>query len=115
MALEIQQRKKSMPLAKFEFNLFKTLIQLEQTFALENKQILLNLQISGGKDSMSLLHALSAVLFSKVCQFKNTYTVIIQHFNHKQRGHGSDEDASFVAKECLKLGLPIYLSTLPQI
>jgi len=115
MALEIQQRKKSMPLAKFEFNLFKKLIQLEQIIGLENKQILLNLQISGGKDSMSLLYALSTVLFSKVCKLKNTYTVIVQHFNHKQRGQESDEDASFVAKECLKLGLPVFLSALPQI
>ena len=106
------QLKKSTPLAKFEFNLFKILIQLEQTFGIENNQILLNLQISGGKDSMCLLNAFSTVLSSHVCKLKNKYILVAQHFNHKQRAQESDEDAFFVVQECLKKGIPVYLNSL---
>lgn len=105
--------KKQMLLSKFEFGLYKKLVQLEQTFGFENKQILFNLQISGGKDSMCLLHAFHRVYFSKVCSLKNKYFLIVQHFNHKQRAQESDDDAFFVANEAFKLGLPVYLKSLP--
>lgn len=103
-----------MPLAKLEFTLFKLLIQLEQTFPSENRKILFNLQISGGKDSMCLLNAFATVLTSKIfCKLKNSYTLIVQHFNHKQRGQESDEDSYFVAEFCLKNGIPIYINSFP--
>ncbi|MES2615033.1 MAG: tRNA lysidine(34) synthetase TilS [Bdellovibrionota bacterium] len=112
MELNVPQQKKLMPLTKFEFNLFKKLIQLEQTFSLENNKILLNLQISGGKDSMCLLQAFCAVLNSKVCHLKNNYILVVQHFNHMQRGCESNEDAYFVAAQALKKGIPVYLNSL---
>ncbi len=106
--------KKFMPLAKFEFSLFKALLQLEQNFGLKNAKILLNLQVSGGKDSMCLLNAFAAVLSSRVCKLKNEYVLIVQHFNHKKRGKESDEDSFFVAQESLQRGIPAYLYSLLQ-
>lgn len=114
MELELRQLKKSMSLTKFEFKLFKQLIQLEQTLVFRNNKILLNLQISGGKDSMCLLRAFVTLLNSKICKLKNVYIPIVQHFNHKQRGSESDEDAFFVAQECIKMGIPVYLYSLAE-
>jgi tRNA(Ile)-lysidine synthase len=101
-----------MPLAKFEFNLYKNILQLEDAIGVQGKRILLNLQISGGKDSMTLLHAINSSLSFSKAKLKNQYILIAQHFNHNQRGIESDEDASFVCYECLKLGIPIYSEIL---
>ena len=103
-----------MYLAKFEFRLHKTLIECEQNLKLENQQILLNLQISGGKDSMSLLFAFAKLMTSPQNKLHNKYIIVAQHFNHKQRGEESEEDALFVAKECLQLGVPVYLHSLDK-
>jgi len=51
--------------------------------------------ISGGVDSMVLLHAMMV----------NDYALIAAHFNHKLREE-SDQEAEFVKKYCLNAGLP---------
>lgn len=57
--------------------------------------------VSGGKDSMCLLHALleSAEQFS--------VSVRALHFNHGIRGENADRDEAFVREACEKLGVPI--------
>ncbi|APJ02603.1 tRNA lysidine(34) synthetase TilS [Silvanigrella aquatica] len=98
-------------LNKFEFNMIEKLLKLDNLTKLNSGKILLNLQISGGMDSMCLLNAVSKVLNSKFFITQNTFEVIAQHFNHKKRGIESDEDAVLVEQVCLKLGIPFYLET----
>jgi len=55
--------------------------------------------VSGGRDSMVLLHA----LFES--GFKN---LVVCHLNHTLRGKSSDADARLVTKEARRLGLRIH-------
>lgn len=54
--------------------------------------------VSGGRDSMVLLHALLAA------GFKN---LVICHLNHTLRGGSSDADARLVVSEARRLNLPV--------
>ncbi len=57
--------------------------------------------VSGGADSMALLHLLAA--FSKTLE--QPLRMIVAHLNHGLRGHESDADAEFVQKSARQLGL----------
>ena len=52
--------------------------------------------VSGGLDSMVLLHVLRELGLA----------VHVAHFDHETRGGASAEDAAFVAQACAKLGVP---------
>jgi hypothetical protein len=54
--------------------------------------------VSGGRDSMVLLHALLAA------GFKN---LVVCHLNHTLRGRSSDADARLVVSEARRLNLPV--------
>lgn len=54
--------------------------------------------VSGGRDSMVLLHALLGV------GFKN---LVVCHLNHTLRGRSSEADARLVVAEARRLGLPL--------
>lgn len=54
--------------------------------------------VSGGRDSMALLHALVAGGFKKL---------VVCHLDHGLRGRRSSADARFVAKAAARLGLPV--------
>lgn len=54
--------------------------------------------VSGGRDSMVLLHALFAL------GFKN---LVVCHMNHTLRGRSSDADARLVLQEARRLDLPV--------
>lgn len=97
-------------LSKLEFDLLGNMIQLDKSLNTFCAKVLLNIQVSGGKDSMVLLHALSRVINSKRLKTKNYFSCIVQHFNHKTRGIESDLDAHFVAQQCLELGIPFFLN-----
>ncbi len=56
--------------------------------------------VSGGRDSVALLHALHAAGHRKL-------TVV--HLDHRLRGRASTADARFVARLAAKLGLPVLL------
>jgi tRNA(Ile)-lysidine synthase len=62
--------------------------------------------VSGGTDSISLLHVLH--YFSK---FKN-FSLIVVHINHMARGKDSDADADFVESVAEKLKLPFHLKKI---
>jgi tRNA(Ile)-lysidine synthase len=66
---------------------------LEQTLPIIDPPIVVGL--SGGPDSMALLHAMKA---------KNL-ALIAAHYNHKLR-EDSDQEAAFLREYCLKEGLP---------
>lgn len=58
--------------------------------------------VSGGADSVAMLHALYAL------QDKIGYTVVAAHLNHGLRGDESDRDATFVQNLCQDLNVPLY-------
>ena len=66
---------------------------LEQSLPIINPPIVVGL--SGGQDSMTLLHAMQV----------NNLAPIAAHFNHKLR-EDSDQEAAFVRDYCLAEGLP---------
>lgn len=88
-----------------EHALKKKLNALAKKYA--GQRILLNLQVSGGMDSMALLHALCKVLNSKLFANNKQFVVIAQHFNHRQRASESEADAELVVDACLGVGIPV--------
>ena len=58
--------------------------------------------VSGGADSIALLHVLNKFSFAK------NYTLVIAHVNYMARGEDSFEDAQFVKDVSIKLGLPFF-------
>ncbi|MFV9511714.1 tRNA lysidine(34) synthetase TilS [Tepidibacillus sp. LV47] len=56
--------------------------------------------VSGGPDSMALLHILANVVSN---------TLIVAHLNHQFRGYEADLDAEFVRKQCNKMGIPVVI------
>ncbi|MDB6023305.1 MAG: tRNA(Ile)-lysidine synthetase, partial [Pedosphaera sp.] len=59
--------------------------------------------VSGGLDSMVLLHLLSHL--AKVKEWRLT----VAHFNHQLRGRSSDADERLVERTAKKLGLPFVV------
>ena len=58
--------------------------------------------VSGGADSIALLHVLNRFSIPK------NYTLMVAHINHMTRGEDSFEDAQFVKNFAIKLGLPFF-------
>ena len=58
--------------------------------------------VSGGADSMVLLHALNALAQ------KNRWQISVAHFNHQLRGRASDADEKLVRQTAKKLGLKFF-------
>jgi len=58
--------------------------------------------VSGGVDSMVLLHALHSLAG------KHRWKIFVAHFNHRLRGKSSDADESLVREASAKLGLPCF-------
>jgi tRNA(Ile)-lysidine synthase len=57
--------------------------------------------VSGGVDSMVLLHVLHGL------SEKNKWQLTVAHLNHQLRGRSSDADERLVARAAKKLGLPV--------
>lgn len=62
--------------------------------------------VSGGADSIALLHALH--WFSRI----QKYSLVVVHINHMARGKDSDADADFVESVAKKLKLPFYIKKI---
>lgn len=63
--------------------------------------------VSGGLDSMVLLHLLHALAG------RNRWKLFVAHFNHQLRGSSSEADARLVGKTAAILGLPFSVGTGP--
>jgi tRNA(Ile)-lysidine synthase len=61
--------------------------------------------VSGGIDSMVLLHAL------KILSTKYKWKIVVAHFNHKLRGYASDADEKLVRKTAARLKLAIIVES----
>lgn len=64
----------------------------------------LGVAVSGGADSVCLLHVLRELLLQRDPQLR----LVVVHLNHKLRGAESDEDELFVRHIAASLGLPFY-------
>uniref|UniRef100_A0A7C4MT59 tRNA(Ile)-lysidine synthase n=1 Tax=Desulfatirhabdium butyrativorans TaxID=340467 RepID=A0A7C4MT59_9BACT len=62
--------------------------------------------VSGGTDSVALLHILLALPETRTCR------IGVAHLNHRLRGTASDADAAFVQSLCEKLDLPVFTSSI---
>jgi tRNA(Ile)-lysidine synthase len=62
--------------------------------------------VSGGADSIALLHALT-----RISESSSPSRLIVAHVNHGTRGESSDADAEFVKAHAQKLSLPFYLGS----
>jgi len=77
-----------------------------------SEEVMLLVGVSGGCDSVGLLHALNRVMIRVGDKFhlpnhpSTWFTINVVHFNHKQRGGASDGDAVFVQQLCKELNLP---------
>jgi tRNA(Ile)-lysidine synthase len=60
--------------------------------------------VSGGLDSMTLLHAL------KELSRHHRWRLVVAHFNHQLRGRASEADEKFVRKTAEALRLPVVVS-----
>ncbi|WP_338636443.1 tRNA lysidine(34) synthetase TilS [Spirobacillus cienkowskii] len=96
-------------LAKFEYDLLKKILLMSKDC---HTKILLNLQVSGGMDSMCMLNAFFKILNSKHFENKEKFVFVAQHFNHKQRGQESEEDVVFVSQYCSQYNIPLYVNEL---
>ncbi len=61
--------------------------------------------VSGGADSMCLLHVMRALAPKYGLQ------VFAAHYNHNLRGAESDGDEAFVREYCEKLGIPLFVGS----
>jgi tRNA(Ile)-lysidine synthase len=61
--------------------------------------------VSGGPDSMALLHLLHALAE------ENRWKIIVAHFNHKLRGRASDADERLVRNAAKRLKLPFVVES----
>ncbi|HZL14426.1 MAG TPA: tRNA lysidine(34) synthetase TilS, partial [Verrucomicrobiae bacterium] len=61
--------------------------------------------VSGGMDSMALLHALEKISASQKCK------IVMAHFNHQLRGRASDADEKLVRQAAAELKLPVVVES----
>jgi len=60
--------------------------------------------VSGGADSLVLLHVLNSLAK------KNRWQISVAHFNHRLRGRASDADENLAGRTARKLSLPFYVA-----
>ena len=66
------------------------------------KEDLIIVAVSGGADSLALLHLLYRLKGEEILPF----SLYVAHLNHGLRGRAAREDAAFVREEARRLGLP---------
>lgn len=74
-------------------------------YSLCSKPITIIIGVSGGPDSMALMHILANVV--KTCEVKKEVKVVVAHLNHHLRGAASDKDEQLVRTAASKLNIPV--------
>lgn len=82
------------------------LLNAIERFSLINKGDTVTVALSGGADSVALLHALWSL------KDKLSITVKAAHLNHGIRGNEADRDEAFVKWLCLKFDIPLVCETV---
>lgn len=67
------------------------------------------LGVSGGADSVALLHAMNDVVDALKKLRGIDWDLCVCHFDHQQRGSASDADRDFVFKICAQMDVPIRI------
>lgn len=62
--------------------------------------------VSGGPDSVALLHALTRL------RLEFEYTIAAAHVNHQFRGEEADEDSRYVQRLCRELAIPCFVDSI---
>lgn len=70
-----------------------------------SKPIIIIVGVSGGPDSMALMHTLATV--AKTCEVKKEMKIVVAHLNHHLRGAASDQDEELVRTAASKLNVPV--------
>lgn len=86
--------------------MLEKLLNAIDRFSLINKGDTVTVALSGGADSVALLHALWSL------KDKLSITVKAAHLNHGIRGNEADRDEAFVKWLCLKFDIPIICETV---
>lgn len=71
------------------------------------KDVSVLVAVSGGADSVGLLHALHQLRHAPTCQ--GAGRILVGHFNHRWRGSHSDEDEHFVRQLGSQLELDVHV------
>eukprot|EP00934_Nitzschia_sp_Nitz4_P008596 Nitzschia sp. Nitz4//scaffold270_size25879//2877//4703//NITZ4_008296-RA/size25879-processed-gene-0.1-mRNA-1//1//CDS//3329545184//8586//frame0 len=71
----------------------------------------ITISVSGGCDSVALLHACMEWLQPWLGKDSMDISLHVVHFNHEQRGEQSDQDAVFVQELCDSYGIPCHVQT----
>ena len=87
---------------------FKILQYLRDTPIFPERQGVIHLMLSGGKDSVALLEILHQIQRLDSSWSGIEIQLYLHHFNHKQRGSESDEDEILCLGHAKKLGHPIH-------
>ncbi len=69
---------------------------------------LLLVAVSGGADSLSLLHILNVLRRKRFLSF----SLFVAHLNHGLRGESARKDAEFVSREAQRMGLPCRVAVV---
>ena len=81
--------------------MIQCLNRLPETWPLNERYLI---GVSGGRDSVALLHALVALGYKRL---------VVCHVNHQLRGRASGQDAVFVRRLAASLGMPVEVVNLP--
>lgn len=88
---------------------FKILQCLRDSHVFPNLKGTIHLLISGGKDSVALLEVLHQIQRLPHAWSGVDLQLYLHHFNHKQRGMESDDDAILCIEHAKRLGYPISI------
>lgn len=87
-------------------SVFKRFLNYCKDHALLNSGDKILLALSGGADSVALLH------FLIKCRSELRISILAVHINHNLRGEESDKDETFCKNLCQNLGVPIIIRKL---
>jgi tRNA(Ile)-lysidine synthetase-like protein len=93
---------------------FKILQHLRTITEFRTGKVLVHLLLSGGKDSTTLFEILHKITHQPADWSQVSLSLVVHHFNHKQRGAESDDDEQHCIQLALKAGCPIQVWRWPS-
>lgn len=88
-------------MTEFKFRIRQRFVQTLKQYHMIEKGKPVIAAVSGGADSMALLHLLHSV--------KDSYPLYAAHVNHMLRGSSAEADRNFVKKACEQMEIPLYI------
>ena len=86
-------------MTEFKFRIRQRFLQVLEQYHMIEKGKPVIAAVSGGADSMALLHLLNSV--------KGTFSLCAAHVNHMLRGTAAAADRDFVKQACGQLNIPL--------